>query len=231
MLRMASKYPASAQAVENCVPLMSPSPSFGPRMTGASPARSSATRAGSRTPSKPASPSPIRVAAICASGARSPEAPTDPCTGTTGVTLRARQSSISFAVSQRIPDAPRPSDRSLRIIISRVVASSSASPTPQQCDRTRFLCSRAVSSGGTRTEASLPKPVFDPVDGHVPGGGLRHQRGRGVDRGARPGHERGGLALAPQRLQRVEGRASGRQKNGHSAPPKIRFHSGLKPIR
>ena len=50
MLRMASKYPASAQAVENCVPLMSPSPSFGPRMTGASPARSSATRAGSRTP-------------------------------------------------------------------------------------------------------------------------------------------------------------------------------------
>ena len=62
----------------------------------------------------------------------------------------------------RTPDAPRPSDNSFSAIIRRVVASSSASPTPQQCDRIRLRCRVAVSSGAIFTEASLPKPVFTP---------------------------------------------------------------------
>ncbi len=69
---------------------------------------------------------------------------------------------MSATVSRRTPEAPRPSERSFSAIMSRVVAVSSASPTPQQCDRIRLRWSRAVSPGGTRTEASLPKPVLTP---------------------------------------------------------------------
>ena len=49
--RHAVNSPASAQAVENWVPLMSPRPSFGPSTTGVSPAFSSAVRPGMRVPS------------------------------------------------------------------------------------------------------------------------------------------------------------------------------------
>ena len=76
-------------AVENCVPLSSASPSFGPSTIGASPACSSACSAGRRSPCTNASPTPIIAAVMCASGARSPDAPTDPCAGTTGTTSRA----------------------------------------------------------------------------------------------------------------------------------------------
>ncbi len=44
------------------------------------------------------SPTPIIAAAICASGARSPEAPTEPCAGTTGSKSRCSIASISASV-------------------------------------------------------------------------------------------------------------------------------------
>ena len=47
--RQAAKRPASAQAVENCVPLISASPSLAARVSGASPAAASASAPG-RTP-------------------------------------------------------------------------------------------------------------------------------------------------------------------------------------
>ena len=45
---------------------------------------------------------------------------------------------ISAMISQRTPEAPRPSDSSFSVIIRRAVARGMASPTPQQCDRIRF---------------------------------------------------------------------------------------------
>ena len=71
----------------NCVPLMSASPSFAASSIGARPACASASAAGHRLAADAcASPSPTRTSARCASGARSPLAPSDPREGTTGST-------------------------------------------------------------------------------------------------------------------------------------------------
>ena len=70
--------------------------------------------------------------------------------------------SIAAITSQRTPDAPRPRLSSFNAIISRVVAASRGSPTPQQWERMRLRCSVAVSPGAIFTEASLPNPVFTP---------------------------------------------------------------------
>ena len=78
------------------------------------------------------------------------------------MTSAASIASIRSTVASRTPEAPRPIDRSLSAIIRRVVGTSSASPTPQQCDSTRFLCNVATSSGAIFRLASLPKPVFTP---------------------------------------------------------------------
>ena len=99
---------------------------------------------------------------MCASGARSPEAPTEPCDGMTGSTPLASIPSISAMTSGRTPEAPRPSERSFSARISRTVSGSTGSPTPQQCDRIRLRCSVAVSSAAILIEASLPKPVLTP---------------------------------------------------------------------
>ena len=48
--RSASKSPASAYAVENCVPLSSASPSFGPSLSGSSPAAARASLPAQRVP-------------------------------------------------------------------------------------------------------------------------------------------------------------------------------------
>jgi hypothetical protein len=97
-----------------------------------------------------------------ASGARSPDAPTEPWFGTTGVTPFASMSCNCSITRQRTPDAPRPSERSFSVIISRAMWAGMASPTPAQCDRIRLRCRVAVSSGLIFTEASLPKPVLTP---------------------------------------------------------------------
>jgi len=73
----------------NCVPLISDRPSFASRRVGSSPTRVSASNPGSRSLSTNASPSPTSGSARWASGARSPEAPTEPRLGTTGSTPRS----------------------------------------------------------------------------------------------------------------------------------------------
>jgi len=71
-------------AAMSAVPFVSARPSFASRVTGASPARCSASSPLMRCPPYSASPSPIRTRAMCASGARSPDAPSEPCAGTMG---------------------------------------------------------------------------------------------------------------------------------------------------
>jgi hypothetical protein len=68
------------------VPLISARPSFSASTIGVMPASASASRAGCSTPSAVrTSPSPMAASAQCASGARSPEHPSDPYSRTTGV--------------------------------------------------------------------------------------------------------------------------------------------------
>ena len=67
-----------------------------PRVTGFSPDFARPASAGISIPSIRTVPTPIIAAVMCDSGARSPEAPTEPCAGTTGSTPRS-----SIVVSRR----------------------------------------------------------------------------------------------------------------------------------
>ena len=67
-------------------------------------------------------PTPIIAAAIWASGARSPDAPTDPCAGTTGVRPRASIASMRPSVRGWTPEAPWARLPSFSAIMSRVAA-------------------------------------------------------------------------------------------------------------
>ena len=79
---------SSASAVYICVPLISARPSLGPSWSGSMPSRR-APRGGMTSPATSMRPWPISAAVICASGARSPQAPTLPCAGMTGIASRS----------------------------------------------------------------------------------------------------------------------------------------------
>ena len=104
--RRARTSPSAANADMNCVPFTSESPSFAWSVSGSQPGARERLQAGSRSPSNHASPSPTSGSARCASGARSPLAPTEPRLGTTGSTPRSRQASRSSTSSGRAPDRP-----------------------------------------------------------------------------------------------------------------------------
>ena len=136
-----------AVAAMNCVPLISESPSFGASATGSSPARSSASAPGRRSPSNHASPSPTSGSARCASGARSPLAPTEPRAGTYGRTPRSRHSSRSSTVSTRAPEFPFASAFARRSIAARTIGS----------DRDRRRRTRGYGAGAAGAPRSAPR--------------------------------------------------------------------------
>ncbi len=107
-----------------------------PSTSGDRPAWASARSAGTGRPSTKTEPTPISTAAMCASGAKSPEAPTDPWQGTTGVNPRASKASSNWTVSRRTPDAPWARLASLRAIMSRAIDAGMGWPTPAACDST-----------------------------------------------------------------------------------------------
>ena len=155
--------PARASAVDTCVPLMSARPSLAPSLHGARPARARPSAAASTLPPTRTWPMPSNAALKCASGARSPEAPTDPCAGNHGVHLvreqRAqgvdqRQRNTGVAARQRI-DLEREDQAHHR-------HPGAASPTPAACESNRLRCSWASCSSGMRVCASSPKPVLMP---------------------------------------------------------------------
>ena len=153
---------ARANDAMNCVPLISERPSFASSRSGSSPTRASASRPGSRSPSTNASPSPTSGSARCASGARSPDAPTEPRLGTTGTTPRFRHSSSSSTVSIRAPDVPLASVFARSSIAERTISSAYGSPTPHACERSSRSCSSSVSSSGIERETKRPNPVLTP---------------------------------------------------------------------
>ena len=154
--------PASASEVDTCVPLSSASPSLGPRTKGAKPTAAMASLPETIFSLTLAWPSPISTHAMCASGARSPEAPTEPLAGITGSTLALASASRASAISGRMPECPRARLTALVARISRTTASGSASPVPTLCESTRLRCSSARRSWAIFVLASLPKPVLMP---------------------------------------------------------------------
>jgi len=109
-----------------------------------------------------ASPSPTITLAMCARGARSPEAPTEPWSGTTGVTRRSIIAASISINSGRTPDAPIASECARRRSMARTTSRGAGGPTPALCERSRFSCSARASSGATALSFSRPKPVVTP---------------------------------------------------------------------
>ena len=99
---------------------------------------------------------------MCASGARSPDAPTEPWLGTNGTRPALCTASSVSITSSRTPDAPRASDAAFSASIKRTTAGCSGAPTPTLCERIRLSCSASRSLSLMRVDASLPKPVLTP---------------------------------------------------------------------
>jgi hypothetical protein len=145
------------------VPLMSASPSFASRRTGVIPARSRATPPGTLSPKRvSASPSPVSTSAQCASGARSPLQPSDPCSGTTGVMPAFSTAASVSATTGRMPVRADASVFSRRNISARTTSRSTGWPAPAACERMRLSCSFARRSGLICRVARAPKPVEMP---------------------------------------------------------------------
>lgn len=99
---------------------------------------------------------------MCDSGARSPEAPTEPWLGTSGTRPALSTASRVSMTTSRTPEWARARLAALVASISRTTAGASGSPTPTECERIRLSCSVARSAALMRWLASLPKPVFTP---------------------------------------------------------------------
>jgi hypothetical protein len=143
-----------------CVPLIRLMPSLACQREGFDSGAPQGLGPGHRAPSNSASPSPISTMAMWASGARSPDAPTLPCEGTTGVTPRLISSQMRSATSGRMPESPLASTLARISIMARTTSRASGSPTPAECERITLRCRRSRSAGGMRTSASRPTPVF-----------------------------------------------------------------------
>ncbi len=151
------------------VPLISARPSLARSATGASPARSNASAVGSTAPSGPhTSPSPTRASAQWLSGARSPLAPSEPCSRTTGVMSFASSASWRSTISGRTPEYASARLRARSNSRARTTSGSTASPMPVACERTSASCSSAVRSAGMAVAAREPKPVVTPYTGVSP---------------------------------------------------------------
>ena len=151
-----------AMALMISVPLISASPSLAPSTTGASLSFLRPAAAVMRKPPTSHEPWPRYAAAMCAKGARSPEAPTEPCAGTTGAKPRLKNATSLSTSAGDTPERPRTKPFRRSTCAARTMPVGSGSPTPTQCDTTRFSCSCAKSSWAMATLFNLPKPVVRP---------------------------------------------------------------------
>ena len=146
----------------NCVPLTRERPSLLARRIGSRPTDRSAAVPLRSSPSTTACPSPTSGSARCASGARSPLAPTDPRAGTHGSTPRFRHSRRSSTVVTCAPEKPFASAFARSSIAARTTSSGYGSPTPHAWLRSRRSWSSSASSSGMWADTKRPNPVFTP---------------------------------------------------------------------
>ncbi len=99
---------------------------------------------------------------MCASGARSPLAPSDPLAGTRGVTPAFSMSTSVCAMSGRTPEWPRANMFARMVIMARTISCARGWPTPTTHRTTRLRESCRASAGLIWRLASEPKPVLTP---------------------------------------------------------------------
>ena len=160
--RRASRHDRASSEVIACVPLMRASPSFGPSSRGARPARRNPSAPLAARPPIRTCPQPSSGRARCASGARSPLAPTDPRLGTSGSTSARRRESSASMTFGRTPEWPRARVFARNSSIPRTASSSSGSPSPDAWLRISRRWSSTIRSPAMRTPARSPNPVFTP---------------------------------------------------------------------
>ena len=145
------------------VPLMSARPSFSASSTGEKPALASASAAGILTPlASNTSPSPMIASAHAAKGARSPEQPSDPYSGTHGVMRALSRFTYARAVGSRTPVRPLASVDRRSSMRARTTSVSTHAPVPAACERMSERCSCPRMDGSMNLVASAPKPVLTP---------------------------------------------------------------------
>ena len=177
-------------ATDICTPLMSASPSLAARATGRRRADLSAAAAGLSRPRTRTRPSPMSPSARCASGARSPEAPTEPCDGMTGRTSAAsmreqgfdrRDADARVAAGERV--GAQGDHRAHRRVRKRRADAGAVAPDQ--------VALQALELGPrNRHVGELPEPGRDAVDGRTrPNRPVDHPA-RGRDRPPGPGRER-----------------------------------------
>ena len=102
------------------------------------------------------------AADMWASGARSPEAPTEPWAGITGSRSSAAMRSKVSMTCQRMPEAPRARLPILSAMIRRTKGAGRAGPVPAEWEAIRLTWRVERSPVAMRWRASLPKPVLTP---------------------------------------------------------------------
>ena len=121
-------------------------------------------------PSTVASPSPMSTSAMCASGARSPDAPRLPRDGTTGWTAALSIATSSSTRSARTPEqADRQGVRAQERAWRARPRPGSGSPTPAAWERTRLRCSSAVWSGLDPDVGQVAEAGRHAIDGRAVG--------------------------------------------------------------
>ena len=111
---------------------------------------------------KKASPRPISKSPTWAAGAKSPLAPTDPFSGTTGVAPWFKKVTRYRSVSMRTPPYPRDRSWIRKAIMARTTSSGRGFPTPAAWLMRMFSWSFCVSFLDMVRLQSAPKPVVMP---------------------------------------------------------------------
>ena len=145
-LSAASKRSSVSTAIASIcvVPLFSAKPSLQLKRTGDKSNFSSTLRAGKRSPLKITSPKPSSGSAKCDSGAKSPLAPTEPNSGTTGVMPKLSKASISLSTRVRMPECPPNSVLRRITSIARATSTGNGVPTQTAWLTIKLCCNSSI---------------------------------------------------------------------------------------
>ena len=149
----------------NWVPFNSANPSLAPSLIGAQPNLALIAFASQILPLYHTSPSLIKGKNRLAKGAKSPEAPKEPNSRTTGNTLWLNISMIRSTVTNCTPDFPSDKACAFSNNIRRMISWWIGSPRLQACDITRLACNWLRSSLEILILHNEPKPVVMPYKG------------------------------------------------------------------
>ena len=196
------------------------------------------------------SPTPIIAAAMCASGARSPDAPTEPCAGHDRHQAAAR-ASLAACRWFRAARPMRPARGSRASAPSSAARSptGAGSPTPAACDSTMLRCSARQVGRLDAHAREFAETGVDAVDRLAlarrcaataaalaatrgPAGRVERDGGAAIDgapfgeRRPAPGSSRSArhLASPDARVQRIEARCDRRSSAGRSTSQIARSH-------